>query len=58
MKYLRKQEKLSMLEMIVNEKLGMVKALDAEVIDLIQDEEALADEIERADNFKEGILTP
>ena len=35
---------------------ALVKALDAEMIDLIEDEEALADEIERADNFKEGIF--
>ena len=40
-KYPCSQEKLSMLEMTVNKKLGTVKALDSEVIDLIEDEEAL-----------------
>ena len=50
------QEKMSMLDMTLKEKLGTVKALNAEVIDLIEDEEALADEIERADNFNEGIF--
>ena len=49
-------EKLSMLRMTLNEKLGMVNALDAEVIDLIEDKETLAGEIEWADNFKEGIF--
>ena len=45
-----------MLEMTLNKKLGTVKALDAEVIDLIEDDEALAGETERADNLKEGIF--
>ena len=40
------QEKLSMLEMTLKEKLGTMKTLDAEVTDLIEDEKALGGEIE------------
>ena len=47
-----------MLEMTLKKKLGTFKALDAVVIDLIEDEVALTDEIERADNFKKAFLTP
>ena len=43
-----------MFEMTLKEKLETMKALDTKVIDLIEDKEALADEIEWADNLKEG----
>lgn len=48
--------KLSLLRMTLNEKLETIKSLDAKVIDLIEEEEALAGGIERADGFKEGVF--
>ena len=39
----------------LSDKLDTIKALNAETIELIEDETALADEIEQADNYKEGI---
>ena len=49
-------ERLSLLRLTLNEKLEIIKALDTEVIDLIDDEEALASEIEQADGYKEGVF--
>ena len=45
-----------MLRMTLNEKLGTIKVLDVEVIDLIKDKEALVGENEQAHNFNEGIF--
>ena len=45
-----------MLRTSLNEKLGTIKLLDSEVIDLMEDKEALAGKTEQADNFKEGNL--
>ena len=39
----------------MNEKLTTIKALDAEVIELI-DNEAVVEDIERADEFKETVF--
>ena len=50
------RERLSLLRLTLNEKLEIIKALDTEVIDLIDDEEALANEIEQADGYKEGVF--
>lgn len=41
--------------MTLKEKFETIKALDTEVIDLIEDE-SLADEIEQADGYKETIF--
>ena len=50
-------EKLSMLRMTPNEKLGTVKALDAEVIDLIEDEEVLAAKLSERTTSRKAFLT-
>ena len=49
-------ERLSLLRLTVNEKLGTIKALDTEVIEVIEKDEALASEIEQADNYEEGVF--
>ena len=46
--------KLSRLKLSLHEKLDTLKLLDGEILDLIEGED-VADEIERADSFKEGI---
>ena len=50
------KERLSLLRLTLNEKLETIKALDIEVIELIVEEEALAGEIEQADDYKEGVF--
>jgi len=49
------QTKLACLKHALNEKLTTIKALDAEVIELI-DDEAVVEDIERADEFKETVF--
>ena len=48
--------RLSLLRLSLKEKLETIKALDAEVTDLIEEEDALAEEIEQADGYKETIF--
>ena len=48
--------RLSLLRLSLKEKLETIKALDADVIDLIEEEDALAEEIEQADGYKETIF--
>ena len=50
------QTKLSCLRLALNEKFETIKALDVEVIDLI-DDDGVVDDIERADEFKETIFS-
>ena len=50
------QTKLSCLQLALNEKFKTIKALDVEVIDLINDD-GVVDDIERADEFKETIFS-
>ena len=50
------QAKLACLRLALNEKLEVIKALDTEVIELIQDDR-LDTDIERADEFKEIIFS-
>ena len=47
--------KLSQLKLSLEEKLGTLKQLDGEIVELT-DEEHLIEEIEQADGFKEGIF--
>ena len=47
--------RLALLRLTLKEKFETIKALDTEVIDLIEDE-SLADEIEQADGYKETIF--
>ena len=47
--------KLSQLRMSIEEKLKTLKLLDDNIIDLIEDEDEIAEEIEGADFYKEGI---
>ena len=51
------KERLVLLGLTLNEKLETIKTLDSEVIDLIEDEETLAAEIEQADDYKESIFS-
>ncbi len=50
----RDMERLSLLRLTLNEKLETIKALDSEVIELL-DDDALAEEIEQADGYKESV---
>ena len=50
------KQKLSCLRLALNEKFETIKALDVEVIDLI-DDDGVVDDIERADEFKETIFS-
>ena len=50
------KSRLSLLRLTLKEKLETVKTLDAEVIELIEDE-TLADEIEQADSYRESIFS-
>ena len=45
------KERLSLLRLTLNEKLETIKALDSEVIELIEDDDILAGEIEQADDY-------
>jgi len=49
------RDRLALLRMTLNEKLETIKSLDAEIVDLIEDEDGLAKEIEQADTYKEGL---
>ena len=49
------RDRLSLLRITLREKLDTIKALDAEIVELIEDETELADEIEQADTYKETI---
>jgi hypothetical protein len=49
-------ERLLLLRLTLNEKLETIKALDSEVIELI-DDDSLVDEIEQADHYKESVLS-
>ena len=44
-----------MLRITLREKLDTIKTLDAEIVELIEDETGLADEIEQADGYKETL---
>ena len=46
--------RLSQLSKSLQEKLDVLKTLDSEILDLVEDE-AVEEEIEQADTFKEGI---
>ena len=46
-----------MLRLTLSEKLEVIKALDSEVIELTEDEEALATDIEQADGYKETVYS-
>ena len=50
------KERLSLLRLTLNEKLETIKVLVSKVIDLIEDDEALASEIDQADDYKESIF--
>ena len=45
------RDRLSLLRITLKEKLDTIKTLDAEIVDLIDDEGELADEIEQADAY-------
>ena len=47
--------KLTQLKLVIEEKLETLKLLDAEILDLLEEEEALVKEIEQADLYKERI---
>ena len=47
--------RLSLLKMTLTEKLETLRALDNEIVDWTDDEEALAEEIEQSDTYKETI---
>ena len=51
------KERLALLGFTFNEKLETIKTLDSEVIELIENEETLAAEIEQAENYKESIFS-
>jgi len=46
---------LPLLKLTLNEKLEVIRTLDAEVIELIEEEEALTNEIQQADTYRESI---
>ena len=48
--------RLSLLRLSLKEILETIKALDAKVADLIEEEDSLAEEIEQADGYKETIF--
>lgn len=49
-------DKLSQLKFTLNEKLEVVKLLDGEILETVQEED-VAEEIDRSDEFKEGVYT-
>ena len=49
-------DKLSQLKLVLREKLETLKTLDAEILDLVKEDD-LADEIEQADGFKKGLYS-
>ena len=50
------QTKLACLRQTLNEKLTTIKGLDSEVIELLDDYEAVVEDIEGADVFKDKIF--
>ena len=49
-------DKLSQLKLVLREKLETLKTLDDEILDMVKEDD-LADEIEQADDFKEGLYS-
>ena len=49
------RDQLSLLQIALKEKHETIKTLDAEIVDLIEDEGGLADEIEQADTYREML---
>ena len=49
-------DKLSQLKFMLCEKLDVLNRLDGEILDMVE-EEAMADEIDNSDGFKEGVYT-
>ena len=47
-------DKLSQLKLMLSENLEMLKTLDVKILDMVKEDD-LADEIEQADGFKEGV---
>ena len=47
--------RLAQLRLGLQEKLDVLKGLDGEILDAIDDEEALTSEIEQSDDFRQGI---
>ena len=50
--------RLALLQLTLKEKLETIKNLDAEIVDLVDDETALTEEIEQADSYEETIFLP
>ena len=48
---------LSLLKLILSEKLETIKGLDAEVAELIDDETALVAKIEQADEYRKSLYS-
>lgn len=48
--------RLSRLTRLFQLKRSLEEALDAEILDLVEEEDALAEEIQQADDFNEGAL--
>ena len=46
-----------MQQLTLKEKLETIKKLDAEIVDLIDDETVLTEEIEQADGYKETVFS-
>ena len=49
--------RLALLQLALKEKLETIKKLDAEIVDLIDDEAVLTEEIEQADGYKETLFS-
>ena len=49
-------DKLSQLKFMLSEKLDILNRLEGEILDMVE-EEAVADEIDNSDGFKEGVYT-
>ena len=49
--------RLALLQLTLKEKLETIKNLDAEIVDLIDDETVLTEEIEQADGYKETLFS-
>ena len=51
------KERLALLQLTLKEKWETIKNLDAEIVDLIDDEAALTEEINQADSYKETLFS-
>ena len=49
-------DKLSQLKLTLSEKLDVLKLLDGEILDMVE-EDQVGDEIDQSDGFKEGVYT-